>query len=65
MYYAFFAGEKALFSGELELRGLKAGSYHVLDYANGTDLGTVQADAGGVAKLKAEIKGNLLLEVSQ
>ena len=65
MYYAFFAGEKDSFSGDLELRGLKAGTYHVLDYANGADLGTVQADAGGVPKLKAEFKRNLLLEVSQ
>jgi alpha-galactosidase len=64
MYYAFFAGETAPFSGEVELRGLKAGTYHVLNYADGTDLGTAQADANGVAKLKAEFKEHLLLEVS-
>jgi len=63
MYYAFFAGEKSTFSGEVELRGLKAGSYRVLDYAGGKDLGTVQADAGKAPKLKTEFKGNLLLEV--
>ncbi|HEY3972953.1 MAG TPA: alpha-galactosidase [Candidatus Sulfotelmatobacter sp.] len=64
MYYAFFTGEGAAFNGEVELRGLKAGSYHVVDYADGKDLGAVQADAGGVAKLKTEFKEHLLLEVS-
>jgi alpha-galactosidase len=65
MYYAFFAPkENAEFNGDVELRGLKAGSYHVLDYVNGKDLGTVQADAGGVGRLKAEFRQNLLVEVS-
>jgi alpha-galactosidase len=64
MYYAFFTGEGAAFNGEVELRGLKAGSYHVVDYADGKDLGTVTAGADGVAKLKAEFKEHWLLEVS-
>ena len=64
MYYAFFAGEKAPFSGEVELRGLKTGNYHVVDYADGKDLGTVKAEAGRVPKLKTEFKEHLLLEVS-
>jgi alpha-galactosidase len=64
MYYAFFAGEKGAFSGEVELRGLKAGTYHVLDYVDGKDFGTVQADQGKAPKLKTEFKGDLLLEVS-
>jgi alpha-galactosidase len=64
MYYAFFAPENASFAGEVELRGLKPGSYGVMDYVDGKDLGTVQADAGGVAKLKTEFKKHLLLEVS-
>ncbi len=63
MYYAFFAKDNGAFSGEVELRGLKPGSYSVSDYADGKDLGTVQAGADGVAKLKAEFKENLLLEV--
>jgi hypothetical protein len=45
------------------LRGLKPGSYEVEDYVDGKDLGTVQADAGGVAKLKTEFKEHVLLEV--
>jgi alpha-galactosidase len=64
MYYAFFAPENAPFKGEVELRGLKPGSYHVADYADGTDLGTVQADANSAPKLKTEFKQHLLLEVS-
>jgi len=64
MYYAFFAGEKG-FSGEVELRGLKVGSYHVVDYADGTDMGTVQVEAGKAPRLKTEFKEHLLLEVSE
>ncbi|MGO9088237.1 MAG: glycoside hydrolase family 36 protein [Candidatus Sulfotelmatobacter sp.] len=64
MYYAFFA-EKAdvPFKGEVELRGLKPGSYQVVDYAEGKDLGTVQAEAGKAPRLKTEFKEHLLLEV--
>jgi alpha-galactosidase len=64
MYYAFFAAENAPFKGEVELRGLKPGSYHVLDYAEGNDLGMVQAEAGKSPKLKTDFKEHLLLEVS-
>jgi len=65
MYYAFFTPkENAEFKGEVELRGLKAGSYHVLDYVDGKDLGAVQANSGGVARLKTEFKQNLLVEVN-
>jgi len=65
MYYAFFADkESGSFTGEVELRGLKAGSYRVLDYVDGKDLGTVQAEAGKVPKLKTDFKEHLLLEVS-
>ena len=65
MYYAFFAPhETAPWKGEVELRGLKPGSYEVLDYVNGVDLGSVQATAEQVVKLKTEFKQNLLLEVS-
>ena len=39
MYYAFFADPEKPFAGEVELRGLKAGKYHVVDYADGKDLG--------------------------
>jgi alpha-galactosidase len=64
MYYAFYADEGKPFSGEVELRGLKAGKYHVVDYAEGKDLGTVQAAEGQSVRLKAEFKEHLLLEVS-
>jgi hypothetical protein len=65
MYYAFFAEkENGTFAGEVELRGLKPGSYHVVDYVDGKDLGTVQAEAGKSPRLKAEFKEHLLVEVS-
>jgi alpha-galactosidase len=64
MYYAFFTEAAKPFAGEVELRGLKPGSYRVLDYVNGKDLGTVQAEAGKAPKLKTEFSEHLLLEVS-
>src|SRR5262249_19844999 len=39
MYYAFFADDDKPWQGEVELRGLKAGSYRVTNYADGQDLG--------------------------
>ena len=66
MYYAFFPPEQhGSWSGEVELRGLKPGSYHVTDYTDGKDFGTVQADAGASPHLKVDFKEHLLLEVSQ
>jgi alpha-galactosidase len=62
MYYAFFT--PANWKGEVELRGLKPGKYRVSEYGEGKDLGTVDAAANGVAKLAAEFKDHLLLEVS-
>lgn len=64
MYYAFFASEDGSFSGEIELRGLVPGTYHVLDYVDGKDMGTVQVTVNAVPKLKVEFKEHLLLEVS-
>ena len=64
MYYAFFAEEGKPFAGDVELRGLKPGAYRVLDYVDGKDLSTVQAEAGKAPRLKAEFNGHLLLEVS-
>jgi alpha-galactosidase len=54
MYYAFFA--PANWHGEIELRGLKTGKYRVSDYAEGRDLGTVEAGSNGVAKMTTEFK---------
>ena len=64
MYYAFFAPDNGEFKGEVELRGLKPGTYHVVDYADGKDLGTVQAADGQTPCLKTDFKEHLLLEVN-
>jgi hypothetical protein len=73
MYYAFFApapaagvthahGEPAAWSGEIELRGLAAGKYHVVDYVSGKDLGEVTAPD---AKLKTSFNDHLLIEATK
>lgn len=65
MYYAFFApSDHASWKGEVELRGLKPGTYHVSEYDDGKDLGTIQAAGDLAPKLSAEFKEHLLLEVS-
>ncbi|HET9309096.1 MAG TPA: alpha-galactosidase [Candidatus Sulfotelmatobacter sp.] len=64
MYYAFFTDAGKPFSGEVELRGLKPGTYDVLDYVDGKNLRTVQAAEGNAPRLKTEFKEHLLLEVS-
>jgi alpha-galactosidase len=64
MYYAFFAASAAGWKGEVELRGLKAGKYHVSDYGANKDLGPVAPAANGTARISAEFKDHLLLEVS-
>ena len=63
MYYAFFASPSG-WKGEVELRGLKPGKYRVSDYSEAKDLGIAEAAADGVAKLPADFKDHLLLEVS-
>jgi alpha-galactosidase len=65
MYYAFFAPSTTPWKGELELRGLAPGSYHVRDYSEGKDLGTVEVTADAAPKLKTEFKDHLLLEVGK
>ena len=71
-YYAFYAPEKTVedktrtggqgtWSGEVELRGLPAKSFHVTDYVHHKDLGTV---TGPTAKLKVDFNGSLLLEAA-
>jgi alpha-galactosidase len=73
MYYAFFApspatgvahghAEPAAWSGEIELRGLGSGKYHVVDYVSGKDLGEVTAPD---AKLKASFTDHLLIEATK
>jgi alpha-galactosidase len=63
MYYAFFVPSGSSWKGDVELRGLKPGKYRVSDYSEAKDLGTVEAEANGVAKMAAAFKGHLLLEV--
>ena len=64
MYYAFFTDTGKPFAGEVELRGLRPGSYEVVDYVDGKNMGTVQAENGKAPRLKTEFKEHLLLEVS-
>jgi alpha-galactosidase len=61
MYYAFFAPTSVPWKGQIELRGLAPGTYKVVDYAEGKDLGTVQATADRPASLQIEFKDHLLL----
>jgi len=56
MYYAFFSRH---WQGNLELRGLAHRSYHVFDYEDGRDLGTV---SGPNAHLSVDFDHHLLLE---
>jgi alpha-galactosidase len=66
-YYGFYAPEPAgkapgagrRWNGQIELRGLEARPYHVVDYVNNKDYGTV---IGPTAKLQVEFEGSLLLE---
>jgi alpha-galactosidase len=57
MYYAFFAKH---WKGPVQLRGLQDRNYTVLDYVNGTSLGTL---SGPNAQLPVEFEKHLLLEV--
>ncbi|MBV8515741.1 MAG: alpha-galactosidase [Acidobacteria bacterium] len=58
MYYAFYAAD---WKGTLELRGLDDRAYHVVDYVDGNDFGTVH---GPVAHLSAVFSKHLLLEAT-
>jgi alpha-galactosidase len=66
MYYAFFAPgvdhwqTSGRWQGEIELRGLGAGKYKVVDYEHGADFGVVD---GEHAKLRVDFDRHLLLEV--
>ena len=63
MYYAFFTDPSKPFSGEIELRGLKPGTYDVVDYVDGKDMGVLRAESSKAPRLKTEFKEHLLLEV--
>jgi alpha-galactosidase len=57
LYYAFYAKH---WKGTVELRGLEGRRYDVVDYVNGTKLGTV---SGHDARLTVEFEKHLLVEV--
>jgi len=62
MYYAFYTPEKGkAWSGEIELRGLQAGKYRVVDYEHGAQLGNVDSEN---PRLKVSFTEHLLLEAS-
>jgi alpha-galactosidase len=56
MYYAFFARH---WTGVIELRGLQDRAYHLMDYVNNKDLGTVH---GPKATISASFAQHLLLQ---
>jgi alpha-galactosidase len=56
LYYAFFARH---LSGPIELRGLQDRTYHVVDYVNNKDFGSVH---GPKATISAAFNKHLLLE---
>ena len=71
-YYAFFIPEEKdaqkqaaanakPWKGQVELRGLPAGTFRVTDYVHHKELGTVTGPTG---KLNVEFRGNLLVEAS-
>jgi alpha-galactosidase len=63
LYYAFYTPEKGnAWKGQLELRGLESGTYNVIDYEKGTQLGTIE---GTNPKVDASFTNHLLLEVSR
>jgi alpha-galactosidase len=63
MYYAFFApATSADWSGIIELRGLAPGKYHVTDFENNRDLGTIE---GQNPKFRTHFHEHLLLEVAK
>src|ERR1700693_1021855 len=63
MYYAFFASATPSdWSGTMELRGLTPGKYHVTDYENNRDLGTID---GQNSRFTTQFHEHLLLEVAK
>jgi alpha-galactosidase len=63
MYYAFYAPEKdKTWSGNVELRGLNSGTYEVLDYENGKQLGSLESSNPNLA---VTFTNHLLLQVTK
>src|SRR5215467_8251671 len=55
--------QKMLSRGEVELRGLRPGTYRISNYVESKDLGRVEAHEGTPPRMKTEFKNHLLLEV--
>jgi alpha-galactosidase len=63
LHYAFFAPEGGgAWKGDVELRGLAPGRYRVVDYVNGSELGTIDA---AHPRLSVEIRDSLLLQADK
>ncbi|WJG09603.1 glycoside hydrolase family 36 protein [Aliiglaciecola sp. LCG003] len=60
LYFAFYADN---FAGSVELRGLTAKQYKVVDYVHGKDLGTVDM-TNGVSRLTTQFEQFLLIELT-
>jgi alpha-galactosidase len=60
MYYAFFARDpQTSYQGSIELRGLAAGKYRVVDYVNNKQLGEID---GANPKFDTSFTGHLLVQ---
>ncbi len=58
LFYAFYA---AKYTGEIELRGLDARQYQLVDYVSATNLGLV---SGPLAKIQVDFEKHLLIEAT-
>jgi alpha-galactosidase len=66
MYYAFFSPDPYKpWKGKVLLRGLAPGNYHVVNYPDSKDLGSVGASDQAPPELETAFTGHLLLEVSR
>jgi alpha-galactosidase len=63
MYYAFFAKDPGTkYRGQVELRGLQPGKYHIFDYAEGKDLGIIDSSN---PILDVSFTGHLLVQATK
>jgi alpha-galactosidase len=55
---------RGLWKGDVELRGLSARPYRILDYVNNRDYGVVSGAAGSAPRLHVEFQDHLLLQAT-
>lgn len=60
LFYAFYNPE---WEGKIQLRGLKPGTYKVVDYVNNSDLGKVEVKENSQTEFDARFSHALLIEV--